>query len=204
MPRPFGDGAPGPQTLRGSLRVETIADNRVIGAMSGKYRTTFASGLPLVLLPAALLTASASAGVAETQLTDPMRFFEGRTESVSTVKLIMKRPFASRSLGRGEIANGVLNLVQKVKDEGKTPYDRRWQMHQVSPGRFAGTMSEAIGPVTAEEFDGRYRFRFKMKGNVSVEQWLAPLPGGRAAHSKISIRKLGLTVGKSDGTIRKL
>jgi len=65
-------------------------------------------------------------------------------------------------------------------------------------------MSEATGPVVAEEIGGRYRFRFKMKGNLSVEQWLTPLPGGKVARSKVSIRKLGMTVGHSDGTIRKL
>jgi hypothetical protein len=58
--------------------------------------------------------------------------------------------------------------------------------------------------VTAEEIGGRYRFRFKMKGNVAIEQWLAPLPGGKSALSKLTIRKFGMTVGRSEGTIRKL
>lgn len=189
---------------RGCLRVETIFDHRVNVMMLGQYRTMNASRLLFALVPAALLGASASAGAAEDQLADPMRFFEGRTESTSTVKLIMKKPFASRSLGNGEIAEGVLNLVQKVHDEGKAPFNRRWQMRQVAPGRFTGTMSEAVGPVTAEQVDGRYRFQFKMKGNVSVEQWLTPLPGGRSAQSRINIRKFGMTVGRSEGTIRKL
>ena len=172
--------------------------------MSGKKRASFASRLTIALLPAAMIGASASAGAAESQLTDPMRFFEGRTESVSTVKLIMKKPFSSRSLGKGDIEGGVLNLVQKVHDEGKSPYDRRWKMKQVGPGKFTGSMNEAVGPVTAEEFDGKYRFRFKMKGNVSVEQWLTPLPGGKEAKSRVSIRKFGMAVGRSEGTIRKL
>jgi hypothetical protein len=156
------------------------------------------------LAPIMLLAASASAGAAEAQLTDPMRFFEGRTESVSTVKLIMKKPFRSRSLGNGEIENGVLDLVQRVHDEGRAPFDRRWRMRQVGPGHFTGTMNEAIGPVTVEAVGNRYRFRFKLKGNVSIEQWLIPLPGGRSAQSKTTIRKLGMTVGRSEGMVRKL
>jgi hypothetical protein len=98
----------------------------------------------------------------------------------------------------------VLNLVQRVQEDGKSPFDRRWRMRQVGPGRFAGTMTEAVGPVAVEEVGERYRFRFKMKGNVSVEQWLTPLPGGKVARSNVTIRKLGMTVGRSDGTIRKL
>lgn len=159
----------------------------------------------MTALPIALLGASASASTsAAKNQSDPMRFFEGRTESISTIKLIMRKPFSSRSLGRGEIDGGVLNLLQRVQEDGKSPFDRRWRMRQVAPGRFAGTMTEAVGPVTVEEVGERYRFRFKMKGNVAVEQWLIPLPGGKVAQSKVTIRKLGMTVGRSDGTIRKL
>jgi hypothetical protein len=65
-------------------------------------------------------------------------------------------------------------------------------------------MTDAKGPVTAEEVRGRYRFRFKLKGGVSIEQWLTPVTGGRAAQSLITIRKLGIKVGTSTGIIRKL
>ena len=159
-----------------------------------------------VTLPIALLGASAAAGTSASESsTDPMRFFEGRTESVSTVKLLAKKPFKSRSIGRGEIGpDGTLHLVQRVEEHGRPPFSRSWRMREVAPGRFAGTMSEAKGPVTAEEVSGRFRFRFKLKGNVSIEQWLTPLPGGRAAASKTVIRKFGMTVGRSEGMVRKL
>jgi hypothetical protein len=77
-------------------------------------------------------------------------------------------------------------------------------MRQVAPDRFAGSMSEAVGPVTAEEIGGRFRFRFKMKGNLTVEQWLTPLPEGQEALSKVVVRKFGMKVGSAEGTIRKL
>ena len=76
-------------------------------------------------------------------------------------------------------------------------------MRKVGPGRFAGTMSQAKGPVTVDEVDGRFRFRFRMKGGVSVEQWLIPVSHD-AARSRLTIRKLGFTVGRSEGTIRRL
>lgn len=134
-----------------------------------------------------------------------MRFFEGRTEAVGTIKLILKKPFKSRSIGRGSIdPDGSLLLVQQVEDDGKPPRERRWRIHQIGRGRFSGTMSEAIGPVRIDEVGGSYRFLFKMKGNVAVEQWLVPLPGGMSARSSVKIRKFGMTVGSSDGTIRKI
>lgn len=58
--------------------------------------------------------------------------------------------------------------------------------------------------MTVDRLGGRYRFRFKMKGNLAIEQWLTPLPGGTSARSKLSIRKFGMTVGRSEGVIRKI
>ena len=149
---------------------------------------------------AVLLSAPAAA-----EKPEALTFFEGRTESSGTIKILMRKPFKSHSLGRGRIeSDGTLVLVQQVQEEGRPPRERRWRIRQVSPQRFLGTMSEASGPVTVDEIGGRYRFRFKMKGNLSIEQWLAPLPDGKSARSSTTIRKLGMKVGSSIGTIRKL
>ncbi len=155
-----------------------------------------------LLFVAASLTSSA--GRSERR-DDPLRFFEGRTEGVSTVKVVMKKAFHSRSIGRGEIKpDGSLFLVQRVEEEGRSPHDRRWQIRRVAAGHFAGAMSEASGPVTIEEINGRYRFRYKMKGGLSVEQWMTPLQGGRSARNQVTVRKLGVTVARSEGMIRKV
>jgi hypothetical protein len=136
---------------------------------------------------------------------DALRFFEGKTESVGTVKLAMKKPYRSRAIGNGQITeDGTLILVQRVEDQGQPPRDRRWKMHKVAPGKYSGTMTEARGPVTVEEVEGKFRFRFRMDGNVSIEQWLAPSKDGRSATSKITIRKYGVLVGRSDSIIRKM
>lgn len=135
---------------------------------------------------------------------DPLRFFEGRTESEGSVKIVMRKPYRTHTVGHGRIEpDGSLSLVQKVNDEGKPPRERRWRIRQAGSHRFVGTMSEASGPVTIDEVGGRYRFRFKIKGSITVEQWLAPLAGGTAARNSMTIRKLGMTVGTGDGMIRK-
>ncbi len=147
---------------------------------------------------------TASAADAE-RLTHALRFFEGATEMTSTVDLITKKPYRTRTVGQGKIQqDGSLLLVQRVEDEGRQPFQRRWHMRQITPGRYVGTMTEAKGPVTAEEIGERFRFRFKMKGGVSVEQWLTPLAGGRAAQSLITIKKMGIRVGTSTGIVRKM
>jgi hypothetical protein len=173
--------------------------------MTGQSRMMFAFRLLPALLPIALIGASASAETSTPDRdTDPMRFFEGRTESLSTIRLMMRKPYRSRTLGDGRIDDGILHLVQRVHEDGKAPYDRRWRVRQVGPGRFTATMSEALGPVSVQQVGSRYRFRFRMKGNLAIEQWLIPQPDGNSARSKLSIRKFGVTVGRSEGTIRKL
>lgn len=154
---------------------------------------------------AALALAISVAGPAAAVSPDPMAFFAGRTESVGTVKLAMKKPFRSRAIGKGEIlADGTLNLVQRVEDQGQPPRERRWRIRPVGNGRYSGTMTEAKGPVTVEQVGGRYRFSFRMSGNVAVEQWLDPAADWKSATSKVTIRKYGVVVGRSDAVIRKL
>jgi len=166
---------------------------------------TTASTLSLrALLPAAAVTlVGASAPAAEP--VKPMQFFEGRTEGSGVVRVFFKKAYRTRSIGTGRIQpDGSLLLVQRVEDDGKPPHTRRWKVRQTGPRRFAGTMSEAIGPVTIDQIGARYRFRFKMKGHLAVEQWLAPLPGGKSANNSMTVRKFGVTVGDGEGTIRKV
>ncbi len=177
---------------------------RVDREMSGQSHLPSAGRILIAAIPLALIGASASATAAAEKMSDPMRFFEGRTEGTSTVKVLARKAYRSRTTGKGEIKDGALHLVQRVNDEGKDPFDRKWHIRQVAPGRFTGSMSEAKGPVTVEEVGGKYRFRFKMKGGVSIEHWLIPMPGNKAASSKLVIRKLGITVGTSTGSIRKI
>ncbi len=135
----------------------------------------------------------------------PMQFFEGRTEGSGIVKVFFKKSFRTRSVGTGRIQpDGSLLLVQRVQDEGKPTHERRWKIRQTGPRSFSGTMSEALGSVTIDQIGSRYRFRFRMKGNLSVEQWLAPLPGGKSANNNMIVRKLGVRVGSGEGTIRKV
>ena len=154
---------------------------------------------PLACL--ALLPASADAE----RTRQPLHFFEGRTEMLSLVKVAMTKPYRSRTLGTGRIlSDGSLALVQQVYDQGKSPRQRRWKVSQVAPGRYLGTMTEAVGPVIVDEIGGRYRFKFRMKGNLAIEQWVTPLPGGNSARTSLSVRKLGMRVASSVGTIRRL
>ncbi|HUP67172.1 MAG TPA: DUF3833 family protein [Sphingomicrobium sp.] len=155
----------------------------------------------LALAP--LMLSAAPATPAE--VADPLRFFAGRTETQGMVKVVFKKPYRSRSFGLGRIeADGSLTLVQRVQDDGKPARERRWRVRQVSPGHYTGSMSEASGPVDIRRVGDRYVFRFKMKGNLNAEQWLSPTPDAAVAHTTTKVRKFGMTVATTEGTVRKL
>lgn len=135
----------------------------------------------------------------------PLHFFEGRTEGQGEVKVVLKSPYAVRVHGKGQIMpDGALTLVQDVHEEGKPPRRRSWHIRETAPGRYAGTLSDATGPVRLEVVDGRFHIKFRMKGGLGVEQWLTPAPGGRSVHNSMVIRKFGIKVAKLEETIRKL
>lgn len=158
-----------------------------------------------LLAGAALCLVLAPGSATAVSLGQPLQFFSGRTEMVSTVKVLAKKPYRSRTLGSGRIlSDGSLALIQQVFDEGRPPEQRNWKIRKLGPGRFGGTMSEAVGPVVVEQVGGRYRFKFRMKGNLSVEQWLTPLDGGEAAKSNLTVRKFGFRVASSVGFVRRI
>lgn len=156
-------------------------------------------------LAAPILFVAAPVASAE-QPVDPLRFFEGRTEVEGTVKVMFHKAYKTHSVGNGVIgSDGVLTLVQLVRDEGKPAHERRWRVRPAGSGNFSAMMSEAIGPVTIQRVGAdSYRFRYKMKGKLNVEQVLTPINGGRAATNVGKVRRMGVVVATTDGIIRKV
>jgi hypothetical protein len=153
--------------------------------------------VPALLLPSAVASAD--------QPSNPLRFFEGRTETDGTVKVMFQKAYRTHSTGRGVIEpDGSLTLVQHVFDEGKPPHDRKWRVQPTGSGRFEAAMSEADGPVIIERIGDNFRFRYRMKGKLTVEQLMTPLPDGRTARNIGKVRRLGIVVATTTGTIRKV
>ena len=155
-------------------------------------------------LAAPVLFLAAPVASAE-QPIDPLRFFEGRTVVDGVVKVMFHKPYKTHSVGKGEIErDGSLTLVQEVIDEGKPPHERRWRVRSTGRDTFSAMMSEAVGPVAIERTGDDYVFRYKMKGKLSVEQILSPLPDGRSARNIGKVKHMGVVVAKMTGTIRKV
>lgn len=135
---------------------------------------------------------------------DPVEFFKGRTRGDGTLKIVFQSPkkVSVESLGRVE-TDGSLILTQRVAEEGKAPRSRSWHLRQVAPGRFAGTLSDASGPVAVDVIGGRARIRYSDKDHLNFEQWLTP-QGPKRVLNRMTVKRFGITVARLNEVIRKL
>ena len=136
---------------------------------------------------------------------DAIRFFDGMTEGQGVLKVAMRSPVTIRVQSRGQVeTDGTLSVRQIVSEGDKPARTREWRIRELSPGRYAGTLSDAVGPVVGETVGNRLHLRFRTKNGLDAEQWLTLAPGGRSANNVMRVRKFGLTVASLDETIRKL
>lgn len=134
---------------------------------------------------------------------DPFVFFAGHSEGTATLRKLFSRPVPVHVVSDGHLDGAELVLDQVVTEGEKPPRHRQWRLRQIAPGRYAGTLSDATGAVTAETQGNRLHIAFTMKGGLPTQQWLTLAPDGASAHNLLVVRKLGLSVAVLDETIRK-
>lgn len=153
-------------------------------------------GAPLGLLALAACTAAAPPEASQPgPAFDPVAFFTGATHGDGKLDQVMKgtRTVTVDSIGRPE-PDGTLTLIQRIAMQGDPPRTRVWKFRTVAPGRYAGTLTDASGPVETVAIGRAIRIRYPMKGGLTVEQWLTALPGGRALDNRMTVHKWGMKV----------
>lgn len=154
-----------------------------------------------------LLTACAAPppAAAQSPRFDIFQFFGGRTHGDGRLKILLKSSKTVTVEGRGRMdGRDTLILDQTVTEQDSAPRERRWRIRQDSPGLYSGTLTDAVGPVTATVNGNRLHIEFNMKDGLAAEQWLTLAPDGRSAQNRLTVRKLGVVVATLDETITKL
>lgn len=135
---------------------------------------------------------------------DPIAFFAGTTEGRGALKIVMKASQPTLVEGHGRVdADGAITLDQSVRRGTMPPTHRSWHLQRVAPGRYAGTLSDAAGPVSGDVAGDRLHLAFAMKGGTRAEQWLYLQPGGQVAHNVMIVRKFGVPVARLTETITR-
>jgi hypothetical protein len=160
------------------------------------------------LLPAALLLAGCAAPLAPQAFTGtgpafrPDRWFEGPVASSGLIEDAggaATGRFATVSTGR-HAPDGSFVLDQQLRyDDGRVT-DRVWRLTAVDAHRYAGTLSDGVGPVTGEAYGPAFHLAYRLSlqpGNplatVSVDQ-LMVLQGDNSVVNRLTLRKLGIVV----------
>lgn len=154
-----------------------------------------------------LVTAAADrpAEPSGTRAISPQQFFQGRTESRGKIRQLFTRTRTVVSHGHGHVdPDGTLVLNQIVETSGEAPKQRKWRLYEDRVGHCTGTVTDGVGPVDGKLTGNQLHMRFKLKGGLSVEQWLSFNPDGRSATNRIKVRKLGISVASIDEAIRKM
>jgi hypothetical protein len=179
------------------------------------------AGLPAVLALAlsACVSIPDAAGPparAEAPVFDPFTFFAGASHGEGTLNKALSDPVPIRVHSRGRIVEEVsrdaswaipprrvLVIDQTVHEGDKPPRTRQWRLEQVAPGRYEGTLSDAISPVRGRATGNLLVLEFTMKGSLPVRQELTLSPDGTRAQNVMTIKQLGMTVAVLTEDIRK-
>ena len=159
-----------------------------------------------VLVAAALLATLPSAAPAQSQTArgfDPVVFFTGRTTGEGRLKKLFSSAQATHVSGLGRIEGGVLVLDQNVTIAGEKPRDRQWRLRAVSPGHWAGSLSDARGPVNASAAGAVLTIAYTSNEGMGIVQSVTLAADGRSARNLMKVRKLGMTVATLDETITR-
>lgn len=162
------------------------------------------SAVRTAALTLALIGAGSSAMAAPQQGFDPITFFTGATESSGSLKAAFSSAKATHVTGYGAMrGGGEFALDQTMTVAGDKPQTRHWQLHQISPGHFGGTISDGKGPVTIDVAGNRLLIRYTMLNGMKVESVLTIDPGGRTGRNVSTVRKWGMSVASLNETITK-
>lgn len=156
-----------------------------------------------VLLPLAGCAAP-QAAPAPQPVFDPVAFFAGETVGEGRLKIAFRRAVAVHVAGRGSVErDGGLRLVQIVTEGSGPPSRREWRIRAVGNGSYAGTLTDARGPVAVAVAGNRLLIRFTMAHGLRTEQRLYLQPGGQVARNHLTVRKFGVLVAVLDERIER-
>ncbi len=163
----------------------------------------------LVLLPLVLGAASSSPPGAElaspTPVFTPERFFSGRTESSGTLKIVLRGEQTLRVRGTGHVEGDTLVIEQLVERTGVKPERKLWHIKKLASGRYAGTLSDAVGPLAGSLAGNRLHLKYRLKeGKVDVDQGIYLQPDGKTAINRMTLSRVGFKVGTIQETIRRI
>lgn len=134
---------------------------------------------------------------------DPIAFFSGHTRGEGNLNKLFNKPVHVSVDSIGRLDNGALILDQTIREADKAPSTRRWTIKRLERSRYTGTLTDAVGPVTAEVVGPRAYIRYTMRHGLKVEQQLAQQSDGTTVLNRLVVYKFGTRVAALTETIKR-
>lgn len=132
----------------------------------------------------------------------PSQGFAGESAGNGTMEFLLGKPRVFHVQSHGiELKDGTFRLEQKVTFQGKPPEDRVWMLRTISPGHYAGTLSDAVGSVTGSTSGSHLSLEYRIKGPLVMHQQLQLMLDGKTIDNVGVITLLGIPIGHLHETI---
>jgi hypothetical protein len=141
---------------------------------------------------------------AKTVSFDPILFFEGHTHGEGELRKFLGKPVHVSVDSIGRAVAGDLILDQTIREVGKPASTRRWVIRRVANNKYTGSLTDAVGPVTAKVSGSRAEIQYRMRHGLEVEQQLAEQPDRISLLNRLTVHKLGVQVAMLTETITKV
>jgi hypothetical protein len=133
---------------------------------------------------------------------DPFKFFLGRSHGDAQLKVILKDYQSVDVDSVGRVEGDTMVIDQHIVVRGGETRDRQWRLKKDGPGKYSGTLTDALSPVTAEVDGDRLHIRYTSKDG-QVEQYLSLAPDTRYADNRMTVKKHGIVVARLEETITR-
>lgn len=169
---------------------------------AARYRTGLLRDIAFAVLAALSLTACASTpkaisplSAAQTPRFDALAFFTGKSEGRGELSKVFSDTVPVRVSSEGTLQpDGSLTLVQRIREGDKPERTRTWQIREIAPGGYQGTLTDANGPVTGTATGNRLTLRYPMEGGFTVKQVLTLSADGASAYNRLKVSYGPVTV----------
>lgn len=135
---------------------------------------------------------------------DVARVFTGASTGEGRLKVAFRKTRSVHVESTGILApDGTITVNQTITEGGGKTSTRQWLMRETGPGHYAGSLSNAAGPVEGVVKGNCLKLSFRMKDDLTAHQWLYAMPDGRSIENRMSIRKSGVLVARMKETISR-
>lgn len=151
-----------------------------------------------------LSSMAAAASAPPPRALDLPGFFNGRTHADNDLKIVFHRPTKLIVDSIGKRQGSEFIQTDTVHEGDKPVRTRIWRTHEISPGHFTGTLTDATGPVDIAVHGNGVIIRYTMKGGLDILETMELQGDGKTLSNHVIAKKLGLTFARVEGSVRKL